>query len=199
MSRVPFSREDWLTIPNLITLVRLLLLIPICYLLAVDAKPGLTAALLVIFGSTDWIDGYIARKYDQVSTVGEIIDPIADRLGLGLIAIFLVVGHHLPDWVAYCIIVTDLCLAALYLFFKGKYRAKVNYLGKVRTAILMVGLPLTVFGRIEELSFLGTVGVIAASVGAILHVITGGTYAHAIVQEHRATKANLEASGTTEK
>lgn len=181
-------REDWLTIPNIITLVRLLLLIPICYLLAIDSSPVVTAILLVTFGATDWIDGYVARRFKQVSKVGEILDPIADRLGVAVIALFLVIGHHLPDWIAYVVIGTDLTLAIIYLVFKGKYRAKVSYLGKVRTAILMAGLPLTVFGRISQLSLLGSIGVVAAAVGAILHAITGITYAATIFNMRRVDR-----------
>ncbi|MGO1667176.1 CDP-alcohol phosphatidyltransferase family protein [Flaviflexus sp.] len=183
------TRDDWLTVPNIITVIRLLLLVPIAYLLVFDMAPVMTAILLVIFGATDWIDGYIARRFNQVSRVGEVLDPIADRLGVAAIAIFLVVGHHLPDWIAYCIVFTDLALATIYLIFKAKHRPKVSYLGKIRTAVLMAGLPLTVFGRIQELDFIGTIGIGLTALGAILHAVTGATYAWEI---YRVSKQNRE-------
>lgn len=183
------SREDWLTVPNVITVARLLLLIPISSLLITDRLPVLTAVLLLIFGMTDWVDGFTARRLNQVSRVGEVLDPIADRLGVAVIAIVLVASGYLPDWVAYCIVLTDLTLAVIYLLSTTRYRPPVSRLGKTRTAVLMAGLPLTVFGRIPGLGFIGTIGVLAASVGAVLHAVTGCTYAWAIIRANRQASA----------
>ncbi|AZN29028.1 CDP-alcohol phosphatidyltransferase family protein [Flaviflexus salsibiostraticola] len=180
-----FSRSEWLTIPNAITVARMLLLVPIAHLLITDQLPILTAVLLAIFGMTDWVDGYIARRFNQVSRVGEILDPIADRVGVAAIAIVLVTSHYLPDWIAYCIVLTDLALAAVYLLFRARHRPPVSPLGKTRTAVLMAGLPLTVFGRIPGLEAIAIVGVLFASLGAILHAITGLTYAWAIYTQSR--------------
>lgn len=188
MDRQALSRSDWLTVPNIITVVRLLLLLPICYLFTVDGDPVLSAVLLVVFGATDWCDGFIARRFNQVSRVGEVIDPIADRLGVALIAVFLVVGQHIPSWIGWVIVLTDLTLAFIFLIFRGKYRPGVSHLGKVRTAILMTGLPLIVFGRIEGLGFLGSIGMTAVSAGALLHAIVGCTYAWAMISSRSEQK-----------
>ncbi|WP_182353363.1 CDP-alcohol phosphatidyltransferase family protein [Flaviflexus huanghaiensis] len=190
MSERRFSRSDWLTIPNAVTVARMLLLVPIAYLLVVDQHPVLTAVLLTIFGMTDWVDGFIARRFNQVSRVGEILDPIADRVGVAVVAVVLVAADYLPDWIAYSIVLTDLTLATIYLLFRARHRPPVSRLGKARTAVLMAGLPLTVFGRIPGLEIGATIGVAFASLGAVLHVITGVTYAWAIQRESRSAIAN---------
>ena len=181
------SRDDWLTVPNAITVARMVLLAPICFFLITDQAAVLPAVLLMVFGMTDWIDGYVARRFNQVSRVGAVLDPIADRLGVAVIASVLVIAGYLPHWVAYCIVLTDLALVLFYLFSKTRYRPPVNLLGKLRTAVLMLGLPLTVFGRIPGLDLVPVIGVVTVAIGAILHVLTGGVYAW---EMHNASRDN---------
>lgn len=181
------SRDDWLTVPNAITVARMVLLAPICFFLITDQAPVLTAVLLMVFGMTDWIDGYVARRFNQVSKVGAVLDPIADRLGVAVIASVLVIAGYLPHWVAYCIVLTDLALVLFYLFSRTRHRPPVNLLGKLRTAVLMLGLPLTVFGRIPGLDLVPVIGVVTVAIGAILHVLTGSVYAW---EMHKASRGS---------
>jgi len=93
------DRGLW-TIPNLISLLRLLAVPWFLWLLLHDDRPIAAGILLAILGATDWIDGYIARHYHQVSNVGKILDPVADRLlffvGIGGILVYGAV----PVWFA---------------------------------------------------------------------------------------------------
>lgn len=74
-----FSRKDILTIPNLLSLLRLLM-IPLFTGLYLHDYKGWTAAVLILSGLTDMVDGYIARRFDQVSDFGKAFDPVADKL-----------------------------------------------------------------------------------------------------------------------
>ncbi|MEA3056116.1 MAG: hypothetical protein QOD30_1548, partial [Actinomycetota bacterium] len=68
------------TIPNVISVIRLLLIPVFVYLLFGRDNRAAAASLLAFLGATDWVDGYIARHFDQTSTLGKILDPTADRL-----------------------------------------------------------------------------------------------------------------------
>ena len=81
--------DDVATIPNAITLVRLLLLPVFLWLLFAQEERAAAAFLLGGIGATDWVDGYIARRYDQVSEFGKIFDPTVDRL-----LFFVAVDRH---------------------------------------------------------------------------------------------------------
>ena len=175
-------RDDWLTLPNAITVVRLLLVVPIGILLLQDRAPVTTAVLVALFGMSDWVDGFLARRLGQTSRVGELIDPIADRTGVVAIALFLVISDHLPLWIAALIVGTDLLLAIFYVFHRKAKIPPVTWLGKVRTAAVMAGLALIVIGRIPESDTTLLIGVVLTAVGAVLHVLTGIGYARAILR-----------------
>lgn len=138
------SDEDRiLTIPNAITLVRLLLLPVFVYLLFGQEDRFAAGWLLLGIGSTDWIDGYLARRLNQVSNVGKIIDPVADRLlffvGVGSILI----DGSVPTWVAILVLVREVAIAVatLALAAAGARRIDVTWIGKTATFLLMGAFP----------------------------------------------------------
>ena len=176
------SRGDWLTVPNLITIVRLLLVVPIGILLLEDRAPVWTTILVAIFCMSDWVDGFVARKLGQTSRVGELFDPLADRIGVVAIAVLLVISGYLPLWIAIVLIGTDLLLGFFYLFHRKVKIPPVTLLGKFRTAAVMIGLGLIVIGRIPEGDVVLWIGVIVSAIGAVLHVLTGAGYARAILR-----------------
>lgn len=100
ISRTPGSVPDWATLPNAITLLRFALVLPITAMLIRDAAPAATLVLLMIFGISDWVDGFLARKLNQTSRVGAALDPIADRVGVAVIVLTLVISGRLPLWIA---------------------------------------------------------------------------------------------------
>lgn len=77
---VIFSKKSVLTIPNLMSLVRLILIVPIVWSLVEAEQPRLTAALLLFSGATDVADGWVARHFQMISPLGKALDPIADKL-----------------------------------------------------------------------------------------------------------------------
>ncbi|MGH3654906.1 CDP-alcohol phosphatidyltransferase family protein [Glutamicibacter sp.] len=169
-------KHEWATIPNAITIIRFLLVVPIVGYLVADTEPALTAVLLLAFGLSDWVDGFIARKFNQVSHLGVLLDPIADRLGIVAIAIALVINGAIPLWVGLAIFVTDLILLCTYFLLRLGSPPASTWLGKIRTAIMMLGLACVAFGRIPEFSVLATPGVAILTAGTVLHLFVGFGY-----------------------
>ena len=148
-----------LTAPNVITLVRLLLLPLFLWLLF--ATPYHIAALVVyaVAASTDWVDGQVARRTHQVSKLGKLFDPFVDRLliAVGVIAIFIL--GRLPLWILVYLIARDVCLllGGRYLLAKAGKVPPVVYVGKFATAFIMFGFCLLLLG-VPELPGLGIAG-----------------------------------------
>src|SRR5207248_10008764 len=95
------------TVPNLLSLIRILL-IPV--FVALLLHHGTEEAGLLLLGgvvATDWVDGYVARHTGQVSTLGKLLDPIADRLAIAAALIVLVIRHAFPLWAALLVLVRD--------------------------------------------------------------------------------------------
>src|SRR5699024_4511070 len=168
------TRRDWATIPNLVTLARFALLAPVCVLLW-DGAGTLAVVLLLVWACTDWIDGLLARVLDQRSRTGQIIDPIADRLGLAAIAATLALLGLLP-WAALAIIIiVDVATTVLASRAALGGRIAVSILGKIRTAVLMTSIFLLVAAAAWAPGLLGAVQVLVwIAVG--LHVLSGADY-----------------------
>jgi cardiolipin synthase len=144
---VPDLSRVW-TIPNVISFVRLLC-IPLFIWLLFGADNRLAAAwLLAVLGATDWVDGFIARRYDQVSTLGKILDPAADRLLLAVAVISILAYGVVPTAIAWLAIVREVSvgLLALVLAALGAKRIDVIWWGKTGTFLLMVAFPLFLLG-----------------------------------------------------
>src|SRR5690606_13173143 len=127
-----------------ISLIRLLCLPIFLYLLFGRDEPGWAALLLAILGATDWVDGYIARRFHQVSAVGKILDPVADRLlffvGVGGILVY----GSVPAWFAWMVLVREAVVAitTVVLAAMGARRIDVTWFGKAGTFCLMFAFPL---------------------------------------------------------
>ena len=132
-----------LTVPNLVTLVRLLCLPWFLWLLfAQDDRYG-AAILLGCLGATDWVDGYIARRFDQVSTFGKILDPVTDRLLFFVGAGGILIDGSVPAWFAIAVLAREalVSVATLTLAALGARRIDVTWFGKAGTFGLMMAFP----------------------------------------------------------
>ncbi|MDP3953006.1 CDP-alcohol phosphatidyltransferase family protein [Microbacterium sp.] len=183
MMHLPVARRgphDWATVPNAITVLRLLLVIPITLLLVNDAAPVITLALLILFGLSDWVDGYLARRLRQTSRTGAILDPLADRLGVVTIAIAFVSSGHLPLWIIVLIATVDVALGAAYLCVRPARMPDVSSLGKIRTAALMAGLALIGVSILPTPDIVALIGQFVCGAGAVLHVFACFGYIRAL-------------------
>jgi len=132
-----------LTVPNAITVVRLACLPLYLYLLLRLDERMAAALLLAGLGATDWVDGYVARHFNQVSTLGKVLDPVADRLLflVGVGGIIWVDGA--PIWFSWMVIARELfvSVAVIGLALLGAKRIDVTWFGKAGTFGLMVAFP----------------------------------------------------------
>jgi cardiolipin synthase len=144
------ARDDRiLTIPNVISVVRLLCIPWFLYLLFGLDQRADAAILLAVLGATDWIDGYIARRWNQVSTLGKILDPVADRLLLIVGIVAIVIDGSVPVVVAVLALGREglVAGATLLLAVFGARRIDVTWWGKAGTFGLMLAFPLFLAGN----------------------------------------------------
>ena len=134
----------WATWPNLVTVVRLAFL-PVFVWLAFSTDHRAWAAwLLAALGATDWVDGYLARRFNQVSNVGKIIDPVADRLLVGTSVISVAMLGAVPWWFALATFSREILVSVLTVALAALGAARIDVLwwGKVSTFALMAAYPL---------------------------------------------------------
>jgi cardiolipin synthase len=143
MEPEPRDRGLW-TIPNLISVVRLLLVPYFLWLLLHEDRPIAAGVLLAALGASDWVDGYIARHFDQASQVGKVLDPVADRVLLIAGAVALLVDGSAPRWVLIVVLAREavISVATLTLAAMGARRIDVQWVGKAGTLALMFALPM---------------------------------------------------------
>ena len=132
-----------LTIPNVITIVRLSLLPVFVWLLFGKDDRAAAAYLLAFIGTTDFFDGYIARHFNQVSNLGKILDPVADRLLFLVGGVSVLIDGSIPTWFAVAVLAREVLVAAatLGLAALGARRIDVTWFGKAGAFALMMSIP----------------------------------------------------------
>ncbi len=154
--------RDVLTLPNLITLARLACLPVFLWLLFGKEDRAAAAALLAVLGITDWVDGYLARHLGQVSELGKILDPVADRLLFFVAAAGILIDGSVPTWFAVIVLVRETLVggATIVLAALGASRIDVTWFGKAGTFGLMIAFPLFLASH-SDLSWADAAGVLA--------------------------------------
>ncbi len=137
-----------LTIPNALSILRLAGVPLFLWLVLGPKADGLALAVLMVSGITDWLDGYLARRLDQTSQLGQILDPVADRLYILAVVIGLAWRDIIPLWLAVLLPARDLLLWGLVPFLRtrGYHALPVHFLGKAATANLLYAFPLLLLG-----------------------------------------------------
>jgi len=132
-----------LTIPNAISVIRLLCAPVFLWLLFGAEERTAAFVLLAVLGATDWVDGWIARRFDQGSVLGKVLDPVADRILLLTAAVALTIDGVVPTWVGVLVLVREAIVSAgtLALAAAGAARIDVQWTGKAATFALMFALP----------------------------------------------------------
>jgi cardiolipin synthase len=137
-----------LTVPNLLSLLRLLG-VPVFLWLILGPEADLAAVLLLaVSGATDYLDGVIARRWNQVSRVGQLLDPLADRLYILATLLGLGIRGIVPWWLLGVIVARDVLLGVWLLVRRGRGQGPppVHYLGKAATLNLLYAFPLLLLG-----------------------------------------------------
>jgi cardiolipin synthase len=133
-----------LTLPNLVTLVRLACLPLFLWLLFAEENRAAAGWLLAGLGATDWVDGYLARRLHQVSELGKVLDPVADRLLFFVGGGAILIDGSVPTWFAVVVLLREALVAGatLALAALGARRIDVTWYGKAGTFLLMMAFPL---------------------------------------------------------
>lgn len=165
------------TVPNLVSVVRLALIPVLWWWMATDH----VAAAGWLFGfiaATDWIDGYLARRLNQVSEVGKFLDPLADRLAVGVAVVGGLVFNILPTWFAWAIIIREAVIGVGALAIAARVRSKldVRRLGKIATALLYFGVAWYFVGEGSSIDPLIWLAWATAIPGLVLYYVVGFQY-----------------------
>ena len=132
-----------LTVPNLVSFVRLLAIPFFWWVLLAQDDVALAAWLIFAIGWTDWIDGYLARRLNQVSNLGKVLDPVADRLMIASALIGGLIAGVLPLWLGWGLISREVLMGVvtLNLALRGGGTIEVRWLGKAATFSLYGAIP----------------------------------------------------------
>jgi len=166
-----------MTLANKITLFRILLipLFVVIFYLPYQWSYLVSAMVFGLAAATDWLDGYIARKYDQSTAFGAFLDPVADKLMVA-VALVLIVGKHDSAWIAVPAVVIvgrEIVISALreWMAELGKRASvAVSYIGKVKTTAQMASIVMLLAFNPETYQLLNTLGYITLYVAAILTI-----------------------------
>ena len=181
-----------LTAPNVITLTRLLLM-PVCAWLLVDGRWAAGLCLTALVGSTDWVDGWLARRTGSVSRLGQLMDPLADRLLIASVTIALVVRDVVPLPAVLLLVGRDLVLLIGFpiLARRGVRPPDVVWVGKAATFVLLFALPTLVVGE-TGLAIAAAARVLGLALlwfGVVLYYVAGVVYVRMALQGLRAARA----------
>jgi CDP-diacylglycerol--glycerol-3-phosphate 3-phosphatidyltransferase len=149
----PDPPDRVLTVPNLLSAIRLLLIPVFIYVLMFAHANGWAVAILMFSGASDWADGKIARTLNQASRLGALLDPAVDRLYMVTVPIVLALSGIVPWWFVITLLARDGLLAATLplLRSRGLSALPVTYVGKAATFALMSGFPLVLLGTSDAL------------------------------------------------
>jgi cardiolipin synthase len=190
MSVAP-ARSRPLTLPNILTYGRIAAvpaLVACLYFLKGDLARWSAFGLFALAGITDWLDGYLARAWEQQSTLGAMLDPIADKLLVGAALMMLVYDGtigHVSIWAAIIILCREILVSGLREFLAElNVKVRVSVLAKWKTTVQMVALAVLLAGPAAEKYFPGSemAGIALLWVAAVLTLWTGYDYLKAGVK-----------------
>ena len=167
-------------IPNILTIIRMILvpIFPIVFFSSSVNAHLIATIIYVVAGLTDFLDGFIARKYNLISKVGTVLDPLADKLMLLMVLFCLYLDNTLPVWIFIFILVKEsfMILSGVYMYFKKESLViPSNYYGKTATMLFFIALPIMILVPESIVSFI-LIGIaifvkVAALVTYTLHYI----------------------------
>ena len=197
-----FLNGEVINVPNLLSILRIAL-VPVFLWFLLDEFFLAAIVVLAIAGLTDFLDGYLARKLNQITKLGKMLDPVADRLYIFATLLALSVTGYVPWWLAALVILRDvLMLISLPVLASVGYKSlPVHYLGKASTFALLYSFPLLLMGKIfTEAAFIITpIAWAFALWGVALYWWSGFVYLWHLVlliREERQKTTNVNVSKT---
>jgi cardiolipin synthase len=179
------------TLPNVLSMLRLVGVPLVLWLILGPQADGLAVLVLAVVGFTDWLDGHLARAWHQTSRLGQMLDPIADRLYILSVLIALALREIVPWWLVAIVVGRDALVAVgvPVLKTRGFSSLPVHFLGKVATFCLLYAFPLVLLGSGEQgwLQIAWVLGWAFAIWGTVLYWYAGGLYVAQTVNLLRTT------------
>jgi cardiolipin synthase len=179
------------TLPNVLSFLRLAGVPLVLWLILGPQADGLAVLVLALGGITDWLDGYLARAWHQTSRLGQMLDPIADRLYILAVLIGLALREIVPWWLVVIVVGRDVFVPLLVPILKtrGYSSLPVHFVGKVATFSLLYAFPLVLLGSGEDgwLQLAWVLGWAFAIWGTALYWYAGGLYVAQTVRLLRST------------
>jgi cardiolipin synthase len=174
------SSSAVITVPNLLSFLRILLIPGFVFLIVQRSTTTAGVILFAIVVATDWVDGWVARRTGQVSELGKVLDPTADRLAIAAGLIALVVRGVFPVWAASLVLVRDaaILIAGAMALATRHIRLEVRFIGKVATFMLMMAIPWIAWGNLglplAEAALVA--GWTSFAVGIVEYYVAAGAY-----------------------
>jgi cardiolipin synthase len=143
------------TLPNVLSLLRLAGVPVMVWLILGPHSDLLAVVVLAVAGFTDWLDGFLARRWHQTSRIGQMLDPVADRLYILAVVLCLATRGIIPWWLVALLVARDLMITALVplLRTRGYSSLPVHFLGKAATFNLLYAFPLILLGADDGLGW----------------------------------------------
>jgi cardiolipin synthase (CMP-forming) len=179
------SRRLAMSLPNMLTYGRIAAvpaLVAVLYFVPGDMGRWIAFGLFVLAGITDWLDGFLARTYELQSTLGRMLDPIADKLLVGAVLIMLVHDHTITGYAIFAAIIIlcrEILVSGLREFLAElNVKVRVSTLAKWKTALQMIALAILLAGPAMEKIVPGTllVGIAFLWLASVLTLWTGYGY-----------------------
>jgi cardiolipin synthase len=170
-----------LTVPNLLSFARIASIPIFCWLAANERTRLWGILLFAVVVSTDWVDGFVARRTGQVTELGRILDPVADRLAIAAGLLTFAISGVFPFWAALLILVRDVAvlLGGVALLWGRDLRVDVRGIGKIATFSLMAAITWIAWGNaggpLGDVLLVG--GWLAYAVGIVEYYLAAGLYA----------------------
>lgn len=188
--------EAKMNLPNLLTIFRLVL-VPV-YVAVFCAEPQAHVASALIFwlaGATDVLDGYLARRLNLTTRVGQVLDPLADKCMQLAVIITLFFDKLLPVWFIGLLVAKELIMivGGVFLYIRKTY-VKSNVFGKLNTVFLFLVMSLVLF--IPSMN--GTVKNILLGISALLALLAGATYLYLYFVQNQQFKTYVHSKGKEE-
>lgn len=183
------------TIPNALSFIRLLG-VPFFGWMIIAGHDVWAIALLAVFGATDWLDGFLARRLKQRTALGAKLDPVADRLYILMAIVALFVRGIVPWWLLALLLARDVMLAGLVPFLRrtGRVALPVTRTGKAGTLCLLLAFPLILLGSpgVSGSTLVSLLGWVLAAAGTVLYWVAGYQYVRGTVLLTRESHGAIE-------
>ncbi len=170
-------------VPNILTSIRLILVpvFPLVYFSDIENAHIIATIIYIVAGLTDFLDGFIARKYDLISKIGTVLDPLADKSMLLIVLYSLSYANILPTWIFLIVLIKEsfMIISGIYMYFhKDNIVIPSNYYGKTATTILFIALPIMILNPTSKWSY------VLIGIAIVIKIVALVTYITHYIKHH---------------